>query len=103
MVRANAIAREDQRRARALVHRLLRRLELRLADAQRRGRQLQPVEALGIIENRCVAARADIGKDDAHRAVDILRHLALGREQRDEARFEIRIGGVETNGQDTAP
>ena len=60
--------------------------------------EIDPVEALGIVDQRLVAAGDHILDDGANRVVDVLGRLPLHGEQRHEALFEIRGGSVQTQG-----
>ena len=85
---------EAQRLHRLRRNARLRGLEVDFGDAQRLGAQVDAVEALRVLDQRLVAARADIGEDLRHRGVDVDLLLAAGREEAVECGGEAGIGGV---------
>jgi hypothetical protein len=63
-------------------------IDLGLGDAEPVGRELDPVEAARQLDQRRVAAGADIRQDRGDRDLDVLLHLALGGQEAAEARLE---------------
>ena len=85
-------------RSRARTKRIARRLgstrplgggELGRRRREAGRRQRQPIEFLGVVEERRVAALAHIVDDRACGRLDVLGDFALGDEKRREARLEI--------------
>src|SRR5581483_9489902 len=93
----DAIAREFQRVERFRLARFRRHIDVRGADAQAELGKIGAVEFRGKVDERAVATRYDIGDDAAHHLLDVLRRLALLREQRAELRVKIRALAVQTN------
>ena len=60
--------------------------------------EINPVEALRIVDQRLIPAGDHILDDGANRLVDVMGRLPLHGEQRHEALFEIRGGSVQTQG-----
>ncbi len=72
-----------------------RRCNLRRRYAQTVGRQGQPIEAFGVVDQRGIAARYHVGDDRRDDRIDIRRRLALGGEQRRESGGKAGRGGIE--------
>ena len=64
-------------------------------EGEGRGGELQPVPARGHLDDRGVAARRHVGEDRGDLGVDLRVGLALLRQERGEARLEVRVAGVE--------
>ena len=73
-------------------------VDLRRADLDPGRRDVDPVEPQGIVDERCVAARAHVVDDGADGGVDVRRLLPLGAEQRREALLETGGRHVEFRG-----
>ena len=67
-------------------------------EAQIVGAEPDPVEPVGVLDERRIAARGDIVDDRRDGIVDIGRALALRREERAERRLEAGIAGAEGEG-----
>jgi hypothetical protein len=66
------------------------------ADAQAGFGEIEPVEALRQLDQRGIAAGANVGDDGAHRVVYVGRGLALGGEKDRECALEAGIAGVQS-------
>ena len=84
---------ELQRRQRLGIHRPCRRLDLGHRHGQGLGRQLGIIEALGIIDDRLIAARAHVGEDFGDGGIDLRLRFALARHQLGERRLETGVSG----------
>jgi hypothetical protein len=89
--RLDPVAGDEQRVALLRRDAALRRVDLGSGNGKRRGRQLLPVEFPRRLDQRRIATLADIVDDGARGRVDVLAHLALGRQERREARLEIPL------------
>ena len=72
-------------------------------DPQAETAEVDTVESLRKPDQRGVAIGAHLLDDGAHDGVDVLRHLALGGEQRGKGGFEIRAPAVEAQGHACSP
>ena len=78
MIGLDALGREVQRRERVAARAgVRRRRDLGRRDPQRRRRQLEPVEAPRVVDQRRVAARLHVVEDGRDGRVDIGGELAL--------------------------
>ncbi len=77
--------------------------DFRRAEGERRWREIQPVEPLRELDQRRVAALADVGDDAGDVRVDFGRHLAPGVEQGAEPPGEVGLGGGEELGHPEPP
>ena len=89
MKRLDAVAGEDEGGARRRGDRRLGDGKLRRRNGEPVGAERQPVEFLGIEEERVVARLAHIPDDRADGSLDVLGGFPLGRKKGGEARLEI--------------
>ncbi len=81
------------------------RRDLRGVDAQADRVEVDAIEFPAELDQRLVAARDDVGDDRAHRLLDVLRGLALGRKEggkplaKSASRVSRRIGMANPLGQ----
>jgi hypothetical protein len=83
---------------RGAVTSLDRGVDLGRGDAQVGGRDLEPVEFAGRLDQGRVAARGHVIDDGAGGALDIGRNLAFGGEELLEAWTKIGAAGIQANG-----
>ena len=97
MERLDAVAGKFQRVQRRAVAGLHRSLDLGRCHAQAGGREFKPIELLGRLDQRRVAARGDVLHDGARGRLDVGGNLALGAEEFPESLVEIGAGAVKSN------
>ncbi|MEJ0043297.1 MAG: hypothetical protein WDM81_14240 [Rhizomicrobium sp.] len=98
MIVLDALRRDAERFERRLGAFRLRRVDLRLRQAQGRGGHAGMIEFVRQFDERVVAALADIGDDGAHGGGHIFLFFPLGVQQRVEGAGEIGRARVETAG-----